>query len=283
MLGAWLAVWRWQLLPVRPPAASGGADHAGSASPNLHSSSRPHPAVCPLAGELGDVPEGMEDWEELEEEDVGPQLSAGGVEWGERALAVVQRLLEGGAEPELAGIQLFSFRAIPAAKRLDIRLDKLTGAGRVGKVPAPSLKVLRGPAPPMLCPSNAAPPTRSRMPSLHRLVGLLHRLMHRVPLRSRGLLQTGMARPPSTTWPPSPASSTPRLRRRWARQRRGTSRWRSPRRWVRSPQAAARATAGVCRLGARGSIPRPASPCDCRGRSGRCACPASCSALRSCR
>lgn len=88
------------------------------------------------AGELGDVPEGMEDWEELEE-DVGPEVSTAGVEWGERALAVVQQLLGGGsgggaAHAELADIQLFSFRAIPSAKRLDIRLDKLTGAALPG-------------------------------------------------------------------------------------------------------------------------------------------------------
>lgn len=78
------------------------------------------------------MPEGLEDWEELED-NVGPEVSTGGVEWGERALAVVQQLLAGGsageaAHAELADIQLFSFRAIPSAKRLDIRLDKLTGA-----------------------------------------------------------------------------------------------------------------------------------------------------------
>lgn len=82
------------------------------------------------------MPEGMEDWEELED-NIGPEVSTGGVEWGERALVVVQQLLAGGSEggaahAELADIQLFSFRAIPSAKRLDIRLDKLTGAEQVG-------------------------------------------------------------------------------------------------------------------------------------------------------
>ncbi|KAL4433703.1 hypothetical protein ABPG75_000144 [Micractinium tetrahymenae] len=72
----------------------------------------------------------LEDWEELEEQ-VGPELSTGGVEWGEKALAVVQQLLGGaaaaGAGAEgLQDIRLFSFRAIPSSKRLDIRLDKLT-------------------------------------------------------------------------------------------------------------------------------------------------------------
>lgn len=47
---------------------------------------------------------------------------------GEKALAVVQQLL---ADPAAAGglqdIELFSFRAIPSSKRLDIRLDKMTG------------------------------------------------------------------------------------------------------------------------------------------------------------
>lgn len=51
---------------------------------------------------------------------------------GEKALAVVQQLLDGSsaAEAGLQDIRLFSFRAIPSSKRLDIRLDKLTGAGR---------------------------------------------------------------------------------------------------------------------------------------------------------
>lgn len=69
----------------------------------------------------------LDDWEELEEQ-VGPELSTGGVEWGEKALAVVQQLLDGSsaAEAGLQDIRLFSFRAIPSSKRLDIRLDKLT-------------------------------------------------------------------------------------------------------------------------------------------------------------
>jgi hypothetical protein len=45
---------------------------------------------------------------------------------GEQALKVVQQLLAG-QHAELKDIQLFSFRAIPSSKRLDIRLDKLTG------------------------------------------------------------------------------------------------------------------------------------------------------------
>ncbi|KAL4450678.1 hypothetical protein ABPG77_001034 [Micractinium sp. CCAP 211/92] len=69
----------------------------------------------------------VDDWEELEEQ-VGPELSTGGVEWGEKALAVVQQLLESpaAADAGLQDIRLFSFRAIPSSKRLDIRLDKLT-------------------------------------------------------------------------------------------------------------------------------------------------------------
>lgn len=69
----------------------------------------------------------LDDWEELEE-DMGPELSTGGVDWGEKALAVVQQLLDGDAAAEagLQDIRLFSFRAIPSSKRLDIRLDKLT-------------------------------------------------------------------------------------------------------------------------------------------------------------
>lgn len=45
---------------------------------------------------------------------------------GDKALAVVQQLLAN-PEAELEDIQLFSFRAIPSSKRLDIRLDKMTG------------------------------------------------------------------------------------------------------------------------------------------------------------
>lgn len=40
-------------------------------------------SLCPLVcreGELGELEEGMEEWEEMEE-DVGPQLSTGGVDW----------------------------------------------------------------------------------------------------------------------------------------------------------------------------------------------------------
>ena len=61
---------------------------------------------------------------------------------GEKALAVVQQLLSGDGSSrgsgdagdgeaevdELADIQLFSFRAIPSSRRLDIRIDKMTGA-----------------------------------------------------------------------------------------------------------------------------------------------------------
>lgn len=79
------------------------------------------------AGELVDADdEFLQELEELEE-NVGPELSTGGVEWGEKALAVVQLLLSN-SQSELRDIQLFSFRAIPSSKRLDIRLDKMTGA-----------------------------------------------------------------------------------------------------------------------------------------------------------
>lgn len=75
-------------------------------------------------GDLGNADDFLNELEELEEQ-MGPELSTGGVEWGEKALAVVQQLL-GSAEGELADIELFSFRAIPSSKRLDIRLDKTT-------------------------------------------------------------------------------------------------------------------------------------------------------------
>ncbi|PSC68783.1 water dikinase [Micractinium conductrix] len=75
-------------------------------------------------GNLRAPPE--EEFEEFEDS-IGPELSTGDVEWGEKALAVVQQLL---ADPAAAGglqdIELFSFRAIPSSKRLDIRLDKMT-------------------------------------------------------------------------------------------------------------------------------------------------------------
>ena len=41
---------------------------------------------------------------------------------------MVQQLLAAGGDSGLADVELFSFRAIPSSKRLDIRLDKTTGA-----------------------------------------------------------------------------------------------------------------------------------------------------------
>jgi hypothetical protein len=63
---------------------------------------------------------------------------------GDKALAVVQQLLAAGGDSGLADVELFSFRAIPSSKRLDIRLDKTTGAPAPPALP--SLSAFRPPA-----------------------------------------------------------------------------------------------------------------------------------------
>jgi ribosome maturation factor RimP len=57
-------------------------------------------------------------------EDSIPSSIDAGTTWGLQALAEAQEIL---SAPEFEDIQLFSFRAIPATKTLDIRLDKLSG------------------------------------------------------------------------------------------------------------------------------------------------------------
>ena len=58
---------------------------------------------------------------------------------GKTALEIAQRLLAGGpGEGEEAGftdLELYSFRAVPSSKRLDIRLDKMTGGEDGGPGP----------------------------------------------------------------------------------------------------------------------------------------------------
>lgn len=59
--------------------------------------------------------------EELMEEYVGYEVNTADTDWGETALTLVQRLID--SQSDLA---LYSFRAIPAVKRLDVRIDKLS-------------------------------------------------------------------------------------------------------------------------------------------------------------
>jgi hypothetical protein len=63
---------------------------------------------------------------EDEDDDVRPGVSAGGAPWAQQALDVAERVVRGAPDLDL---ELFAFRATPANKRLDIRLDKITGDG----------------------------------------------------------------------------------------------------------------------------------------------------------
>lgn len=83
----------------------------------------PPPPVL-VEGDLGETDGFLEDLEG-QEEDFGAELSTAGAPWAEAALQVAQRLLQ---DASFAGIELFSFRAVLANMRCDIRLDKLEGA-----------------------------------------------------------------------------------------------------------------------------------------------------------
>lgn len=61
------------------------------------------------------------DGDDMEEDAVGMEITTGGTEWGEAALATAQSLVA--ADATLA---LYSLRAAPRSKRLDVRIDKLT-------------------------------------------------------------------------------------------------------------------------------------------------------------
>ncbi|KAI3433874.1 hypothetical protein D9Q98_003676 [Chlorella vulgaris] len=81
-----------------------------------------------LEGELREDDDLLEGDADGLEEDLPAEISTGGTEWGDKALAVTQQLLssEEASEGALADIELFSLRAIPSGQRLDIRLDKMT-------------------------------------------------------------------------------------------------------------------------------------------------------------
>ena len=75
-----------------------------------------------LSDEEGGIEEEAYD-EEEEEGSGGLGVTTAGTDWGAKALEVVEGLL-GGGDADLA---LYSFRAVPSTKRLDVRIDKLTG------------------------------------------------------------------------------------------------------------------------------------------------------------
>jgi hypothetical protein len=109
-----------------------------------HRGPRPTPAKKPVApsvpeneeeGEfdedvdaVGDLEDGAGDDDdfveslEANEEDVGPEVAVAGTPWGQAALDAARRVLAGQDD-----LQLFSLRAIPGRKRVDVRLDKLSG------------------------------------------------------------------------------------------------------------------------------------------------------------
>jgi len=61
--------------------------------------------------------------DELQEDDDTscPEVNTAGTDWGERILEATRRLLHAGTD-----LQLYSFRAHPNSKRVDIRIDKLS-------------------------------------------------------------------------------------------------------------------------------------------------------------
>eukprot|EP00887_Chlorella_sp_A99_P005108 scaffold25.g5108.t1 len=99
-----------------------GRQRLGSNVAGAHSDI-PQPSGCvrALNCELGESDAFLDDLE-AEEEEAAVEVSTGGVQWGEQALEAVLRLL--GESKDLA---LYSFRALPSSRRLDVRLDKLTG------------------------------------------------------------------------------------------------------------------------------------------------------------
>eukprot|EP00884_Botryococcus_braunii_P017228 jgi/Botrbrau1/4189/Bobra.0192s0048.1 len=139
-----------------PTAASGGAPSKGV----LNGSSRSSSAVGARRKGRGVATEEVEEEEEVDEEALGdadeegdsgleegdddlglddvlqeeeeswsedevasvPLLDTGGAAWGQSALEVARRVL---ARPSMHGLEIFSFRAVPSRKRLEIRLDKL--------------------------------------------------------------------------------------------------------------------------------------------------------------
>jgi len=61
--------------------------------------------------------------EEAAEEAAEAEVDTGGAPWAETALACARDVLGG---PDLGDCALYSFRAVPSAMRVDVRLDKLT-------------------------------------------------------------------------------------------------------------------------------------------------------------
>lgn len=74
------------------------------------------------ADNLDNEEEEEEDIEE-EEDSVDAEISTAGTDWGEQCLSVTLTVLEQ-YKDDLA---LYSYRALPKNKRIDIRIDKLSG------------------------------------------------------------------------------------------------------------------------------------------------------------
>ncbi|GIL58567.1 hypothetical protein Vafri_13510 [Volvox africanus] len=58
----------------------------------------------------------------LEPDDAPREVATGGTAWGEVVLRAAQGVL---AQPAMKGLELYLFRALPASRKVDIRLDKL--------------------------------------------------------------------------------------------------------------------------------------------------------------
>ncbi|KAG2422427.1 hypothetical protein HXX76_016042 [Chlamydomonas incerta] len=76
-------------------------------------------------GEEGeDEDEGGDDYAAsfLEPDDAPREVATGGTAWGEVVLRAAQEVL---AQPNLQGLELYLFRALPSSRKVDIRLDKM--------------------------------------------------------------------------------------------------------------------------------------------------------------
>ncbi|GIL81705.1 hypothetical protein Vretimale_1345 [Volvox reticuliferus] len=58
----------------------------------------------------------------LDPDDAPREVATGGTAWGEVVLRAIQEVL---AQPAMKGLEVYLFRALPAGRKVDIRLDKL--------------------------------------------------------------------------------------------------------------------------------------------------------------
>lgn len=100
-----------------------------SSQPNISGSFAPYPALTTFSshkdkdiiGNLTPSAEFLDDDLEEFELDLGPEVNTCGLPWAETALQVAYQVLS-----ETKELELFSLQVVSSAKRIDVRLDKLT-------------------------------------------------------------------------------------------------------------------------------------------------------------